>query len=360
MARELQRRIARLLPAPVARWIAQARHATLRAILSWQRRPSRPGTFSLSLKETLNFLYPERLPADLHLDDTALRVVGSLRVRDLHTVRRILAALDGPSAPSPVHVRFGASDVAKVDVNGMTLILDRADNSVSQDIIEARGYEPEVTRVLKSVLRPGMTFVDIGANVGFHALLGARLVGPTGRVIAVEPLSENCRSILTSVAENDFANLTLLAVALDDHQGWCHLSTHIGSNTSLISDAADHIARGYGTIVPTFRLDDLIDGPIDVIKIDVEGSEARAVAGASRLIAECRPIVVTEVSEEMLSRVSGSSVRKYVEWFTCQGYSVSRLDREAEDPTPIPEIDDFLAAWNDPFRIENLLLLPSL
>jgi hypothetical protein len=95
------------------------------------------------------------------------------------------------------------------------------------------------------------------------------------------------------------------------------------------------------------------------MKIDVEGAEARAVAGASRLIAQCRPIVVTEVSEEMLSRVSGSSVRKYVEWFTCQGYSVSRLDRAAGMPYPVPEIDAFLAAWNDPFRIENLLLLPS-
>jgi FkbM family methyltransferase len=59
------------------------------------------------------------------------------------------------------------------------------------------------------------------------------------------------------------------------------MSAHIGSNAGFGSDDIDQIVRGYGTIVPTFRLDQLIDGPIDVVKIDVEGTEFRAVIGAS-------------------------------------------------------------------------------
>ena len=354
----LGQRVARRLPIPLKQSASRARQATLRFILRWQRRASNPGRFSVSLKQTLNLLYPEKLPADLHLDETALAAAGSLRVHDLQAFRRILAALDGPSAPSPVHVRFGMSDVGTVEVNGLRLILDRADNSVSQDILGERGYEPEVTQVLEDVLRPGMTFVDVGANVGYHALLASRLVGANGRVIAVEPLSENCRSLLMSMSENCVNNLTLLPVALDDHQGWAHFSTHIGSNASLVSDSVEEIARGYGTIVPTFRLDDLVVGPVDVMKIDIEGAEARAVAGASGLISECRPIVVTEVSEEMLGRVSGSSIKGYLEWFMSRDYSVFLLDRFGGRPEPVADVDHFLSSWNDPLRIENLLLLP--
>ncbi len=358
MPSALQRRVATLLPGTALERLARARNLVAGTTLRWQRRLSTPGAVSLSLRDALNLLYPEALPADLGLDEVARRATGSLRVRDLQAIRRILAALDGPSAPSPFQVRFGPRDVVRVDVGGVRLVLDAADVSVSDDIIQGRGYEPEVTRVLEALLRPGMTFVDIGANVGYHALLGSRLVGPTGQVIAVEPFSENCRLILMSVAENGVDNLTLLPVALHDHQGWSHLSTHIGSNASLISSGVDEIARGYGVIVPTFRLDDLISGPIHVVKIDVEGAEARAIAGARRLVAECRPAVVTEVSEEMLARVSGSSVREYLDWFVSQGYSVSALDRTGGEPKAIDDLNGFLSAWGDPARIENLLLLP--
>jgi hypothetical protein len=94
------------------------------------------------------------------------------------------------------------------------------------------------------------------------------------------------------------------------------------------------------------------------MKIDIEGAEARAVAGASGLISECRPIVVTEVSEEMLGRVSGSSIKGYLEWFMSRDYSVFLLDRFGGRPELVADVDHFLSSWNDPLRIENLLLLP--
>jgi len=359
MENGMTRRLAASLPPPVKGQVRRAYTATCRHVLAWQRRRSAPGEVSFSLAEVLNFLYPGALPEDLHLDDAALAAAGSLRVRDLGTVRRILAALDGPSAPSPVQIRFGPSDVARVDINGVTLVLDRADSSVAQEIIAKHRYEPDVTALLERLLAPGMTFVDIGANVGYHTLLGARLVGARGRVVAVEPFSENCRSILMSIAESGVSNVTVLPVALDDHQGWSHMSNHIGSNASIVSDQVDHIARGYGTIVPTFCLDQLVTGPIDVIKIDVEGAEARAVRGASGLISTWRPKVITEVSEEMLERVSGSSVRSYVEWFTTKGYSVSLLDRDRGHLVRVADVDRFLGSWTDRLRVENLVLEPG-
>ena len=100
-------------------------------------------------------------------------------------MRKILSALDGPSAPSPVHVRFGAADITTADLNGvMKFVLDRADLSVSREVLVACGYEPEVTAVLESVLNEGMTFVDIGANIGIHTVLGlAALLEPLERAL---------------------------------------------------------------------------------------------------------------------------------------------------------------------------------
>lgn len=339
--------------------ISGIKRRLLRLILKFQRQTSRPGRFSLSLKQTLNLLYPDELPKDLHLDDLALTVTGSLRVRDLHSIRKILAALDGPSAPSPVVVRFGKKDLTTIELDGQRVYLDHADFSVSQDLISGRGYEPEVTNLLESLLTEGMTFVDVGANIGVHTLLGSRLVGPSGRVIAVEPYSENCRMILISIAENQIENVTLLPVALDDNCGWSHLSTNIGSNASFVSDQSDQIARGYGTIVPTFRLDDLLEGPIDVMKVDVEGAEGRAIAGAEELLTKWRPIVITEVSEEMLQRVSRVSVKEYLERFTQRGYIISVLNRNGGPPQEVPDVEAFCASWTDLFRVENLLLFPK-
>jgi len=92
--------------------------------------------------------------------------------------------------------------LARVDAIGVSLMLDRADCSVAKEIIERHHCEPEVTKLLEKLIEPGQTFVDIGANVGYFTLRGSRLVGPTGRVIAVEPFSENRRSILLSMAES--------------------------------------------------------------------------------------------------------------------------------------------------------------
>ena len=328
-------------------------------MLRLQRKFSRPGRFNLSLGKTLNLLYPEPLPAQLRLDEIALKVSGSTRVQDLSAVRKILGALDGPTAPSPVHVRFRTSDVVEATVDGLRVMLDIADESIARLIIDGGPYEPEVSAVLQKRLSPGMTFVDVGANIGYHALLAAKLVGSAGRVIAIEPFSENCRLILMSVAANGFQNVTLIPVALGDHMGWSYFSTNIGSNASLIQSDLDQVARGYGFIVPTFCLDDIVTGPVDLLKIDIEGAEPRAVAGAIKLIERYRPTVISECSDAMLQQVSHSSLRDYLQWFVDRDYSVSILNRGGSEPLAVASTQDLLETWGDPFGSKTFSLNPG-
>jgi FkbM family methyltransferase len=190
-------------------------------------------------------------------------------------------------------------------------------------------------------------------------MLASTLVGPTGRVVSIEPSSENCRLILLTLATNEVRNVEVLPVALDRARGWSNLSGHFGSNGGLVSSDAANLASGRCAIVATFALDDLIEGPVDFLKIDVEGAEGRVVAGARRILETYRPVVTTELSLEMLERVSGIGGEEYLETFEKLGYQISILNRSTGEPDPPATAAQIIENWTDPLQIEDLLLLPS-
>jgi FkbM family methyltransferase len=309
----------------------------------------------LALTTALTLLYPTRDATDLQARAQAL--VGDA-VTDLHDLRQILATFDRQFFPSPVSVRFGPDDVVTHRLaDGTTLYLDRDDGAVSQPLL-AGDYEAHLVPVFREFCRPGMTVIDVGANVGFYTMLASSLVGSSGRVVAIEPNSENCRLILLSVDANKADNVELLPLALDRRRGWSNLSGHFGSNGGLVSGDAAGLTSGWSEIVPTFALDDLVEGRVDFLKIDVEGAEGRVVAGAQRILETYRPVVATELSLEMLPRVSGISGEEYLGGFEALGYSIALLNRETGLPDPPTSAADILKAWKDPFQIEDLLLLP--
>jgi FkbM family methyltransferase len=308
-----------------------------------------------ALDTALRMLYPTREPTDLRAQSRALVGDGPA---DLHDVRRLLSTFDRQFFPSPVSVRFGPEDIVTHRLeNGMTIFLDREDGAVSRPLLNG-DYEAHLLPIFEEFCRPGMTVVDVGANVGLYTLVASGLVGTSGRVVAVEPSSENCRLILLSVDANQAGNVELLPVALDRRRGWANLSGHFGSNGGLVAEDPSSLASGWSEIVASFALDDLVDGQVDFLKIDVEGAEGRVVAGAQRILETSRPIVTTELSLEMLPRVSGISGEEYLEGFASLGYRICLLNREtgrADAPTTAAQL---LADWKDPLQIEDLLLLP--
>jgi FkbM family methyltransferase len=221
-------------------------------------------------------------------------------------------------------------------------------------------YEPHLTAAFGRHCRPGMTVVDVGANLGYYALLASKLVGPEGRVVALEPNSENCRLLLSSLRLGHVANVDLLPVAADEDNGWAYYSTHVGSNGGLIGDG-DLLARP-GVVVPTFRLDDVLDGlavgTVGLLKMDVEGAEGRVLRGASRVIARDRPIITSELKEEMLQRVSGMSLAEYLGAFEAHGYDAFTLDKDTTEETAYPSIAELVRALEGKDQLVDILLVP--
>jgi FkbM family methyltransferase len=288
------------------------------------------------------------------------RVAPDGFVHDLGQLRALLATMERQFAPSPVTIRFGRPDVVIRQFERFALALDAADPSVSQPIAADGGWEPHTTEVFKRFIRPGMTVVDIGANVGWFTMLAASLVGPSGSVVAVEPWSENCRLIITSLRRNGFDHVELWPLALDRQRGWAHFMTHVGSNGGLIGAEPDDIASGRGTIVPTFTLDELVgdDRPIDFVKIDVEGAEHRVLLGGQRTLERCRPIVLSEFSLDMTRRISGVEPVEYLDWFVDRGWKLHVISRTDGSLRPYTKAGELLDWWPGPYHLEDLLLLP--
>jgi FkbM family methyltransferase len=306
----------------------------------------------LSYDELVGLLYPH-LPDDLRAEVDA---AASGDLTKASTIRRMLGSIEHQVAPTAFSVQLRGEDAVRCPVGDVELLCDAADAAVTPGL-RSGSYEPHLTAVFERHCRPGMTVVDVGANLGYFTLLAARLVGPGGRVVALEPNSENCRLLLSSLRLNGISNVELLPVAADEAPGWAYYSTHVGSNGGLIDDG-DLLSR-FGVVVPTFRLDDLVDGPVGFLKMDVEGAEGRVVAGSTRIIERDRPVVTTELKEEMLQRVSGRSVADYLGYFGDLGYTPSLLDKHNGAERPYPSVGALLDEWGEDEELRDVLLLPA-
>jgi FkbM family methyltransferase len=151
--------------------------------------------------------------------------------------------------------------------------------------------------LLFQVLKPGDVVVDAGANVGTHTVAFAKRVTASGAVIAFEPQRLTFQLLCANVALNALVNVTCVNAAVGDARGQVRipaLDPGVANNFgALRSDGHEH-----GDLIDTARIDDLKLARCNLIKIDVEGMEARVLAGARQTIAAHRPVLFVENNSE--------------------------------------------------------------
>src|SRR5438309_1583848 len=94
------------------------------------------------------------------------------------------------------------------ELGGLLFQCDLRDDMMREVCLTGR-YEPQETTLLQHILRPGMTFVDVGTNWGYFTLAGAHLVGAGGRVVGVEADPRACRVLRTNLARNTLTQVTV-------------------------------------------------------------------------------------------------------------------------------------------------------
>jgi FkbM family methyltransferase len=206
-------------------------------------------------------------------------------------------------------------------------------DQISQAVYISGLYEPCTADALRRLLAPGDTFVDVGANVGLLSLLASRWVGPSGRVVCLEPSAREFARLREHVERNRLVNVVTFQVAAGAEPGSAVLhvaeARYPGLNTLEPSFMYTGVAEDHAEQVPVVRLDDFLAAQgIDVVstmKIDVEGFEPQVVAGAQRTIARDRPVLLIEVVGPALE--PSHEGRRGIERFLLEcGYAFAAID----------------------------------
>ena len=165
-------------------------------------------------------------------------------------------------------------------------------------VLEQEDWFEDEIRFVRRWLRPGMRAVDVGANYGLYTVALARAVGREGRVWAFEPAPDTAQFLGATLQLNDFGQVMLSRAAVSSREGSISLSLEIHPEVNRVTGSA--AAPGDTIEVPAVTLTRLAEEQdwreIDFIKLDVEGHEPEALAGAAGLLQKCSPLVMFEVN----------------------------------------------------------------
>jgi FkbM family methyltransferase len=191
-------------------------------------------------------------------------------------------------------------------------------------------FEPHCLCYLYRCAGKGSTIVDVGANIGFYTIESSLSVGPTGRVISIEAAPSHARSIRENVRLNDFENIKVIETAVGDTTGEAVLTLPSGDNLGAYTLGRVIGEQAHNVVVR--RIDDILEEQgtacVDFIKMDIEGSELRALRGAENTLKSNRPTILLELNSAALQKC-GSSVGEVKEFLERHGYRGWILTRTA-------------------------------
>lgn len=223
--------------------------------------------------------------------------------------------------------------------NGMfSVFADENDPELGAPTLNGR-YEPHVRKVIEQILKEGDCFLDIGAAYGFFSLLAATLVGEGGQVYAVEPNEQNVKLFESSIRSNGFNNVTVMQMGASDRVETLFMHAGVGNGATSVVGAKDNPFAARTVLgAPLDQLLAYRANPVNLIKIDVEGFEHKALLGAQRILKEDRPRIIFEFQG------AGAGARDFLEWLSSLGYAFVNISsgRSISDSQDIDEImNDF-------------------
>lgn len=224
------------------------------------------------------------------------------------------------------------SGIIMIDVQGSKMHIDLRDTGVAPFLLEWGFYEKYETEFFKKLIKKGMVVVDIGANIGYYTLLAARLAGEEGKVFAFEPEPYNYRLLCRNIEVNKYRNVIPARKAIFSKTGKIELFLDTG-NLGGHSLSEANVDNGASIIVEATSLDDYFkntDHKIDVIKIDVQGSEMEVLEGMTSTVNQNDNVkIITEFWPTGLQN-SGSSPTGFLNKLIDFGFTFYQIGQYVE------------------------------
>jgi FkbM family methyltransferase len=192
-----------------------------------------------------------------------------------------------------------------------------------------------------------MTFIEIGAHVGYFSVLAGKIVGPEGLVFAFDPDERNFALLLANVSRHGLANVVCSPWAVTDRAGFVEL--HISGNNTGDHRVYASTRRGRrGASARSIALDSLgvVRPPVDLVKLDVQGAEDAAVRGMEALLAASPKVVLSVEFWPYGMQLFGGDPRRVLDYYRSLGFAV-RVQDPDEAGTRAMTDDDILEACRE-------------
>jgi len=203
---------------------------------------------------------------------------------------------------------------AQVQVEGATIVLNPRDPVVSGALTFGQYEKPE-TKFFCAVCKPGMTFLDVGANIGYYTALAIGRIGD-GKIVAFEPDPENFTFLEKTAAANHSRDLVCLQKAVGSEKGIATLyasTTNRGDNRLYANDLSDRSVQVEVNTVDAM-LGELGIEAADLIKIDIQGFEGQALRGMEGTIRNSKRLTILMEFWPFGLESAGTNPEKFLAW----------------------------------------------
>lgn len=213
---------------------------------------------------------------------------------------------------------------------GLRLLMDTRDRSLAPHVALTGCWESNIERALVRLLKRGQRIVEVGANIGYHTLTMASMVGRTGHIDAFEPNPRLCELLRDTIYINGFNDIvTVQQSAALDREGPVKFQfdpRFLGGGNVVVPGYVDPTNQSLE--VAGVRLDDVLGAgpPVDLLRMDAEGSEPLALQGAEELLRRSpRMRIMMEFSPIMMR--PRLDVPAFVSWLGAFGFKAWRIER---------------------------------
>jgi FkbM family methyltransferase len=212
-------------------------------------------------------------------------------------------------------------------LNRYKMYVDTRDKAISVHLLTEGGWEPDITRLLGGMVKPGMKVVDVGANMGYFSLLMADRVGPGGYLWAFEPDPRNFELLEWNLNVNGFLRWSKpFRMAAFNRRTEVRLwqnPVNLGGHSVLTGELPE--VEGSVVTVDAVPLDNCISTPIDVMKIDAEGSEPFIWEGMRQTIERSPNLRILMEFDPVQIRGKGRDPRAFLDRIGQDGFRIQRI-----------------------------------